>query len=354
MISSSFFNITYISIILFATIFVCVTNTRKHGRGNNIFLLCITILFALLIGFRDVNDIGFGDTPLYARVYTSIGSLDFFSDEPGFNFIMEVSRSLGLSVSMFFTVVAFCYISFQYCGSKKLLKENSAFLYWLIIGAFSFTGYAINGIRNGLACSIVYLVLPYIFSDKKSQWLIVLLLCCIAISIHTSTLLPIACILVARFMIRNFHMCIFIWGVSIILSIVFGSFFMSLFGGMFDNERLDGYLETVSSHGFRWDFLLYSFIPILLAYYYIVYQNFVDRKYIYLINSYILSNAIWILIINASFSNRLAYLPWFLYPVVIAYPLIKCNTKNYITRQNIGILIHTTFTVIMWFVYRYR
>lgn len=350
MVTSRFFNIFYVVLIVLATFFFCILNGRKYYYSTS--GLFFTILLAFMIGFRDINDVGFGDTALYAKIYQN--NLDIFSEEPGFTLFMKISKFLSLPISGFFTVIAFCYIYFQYKGSIGLLRRKSSMLYWFIIGAFSFTGYAYNGIRNGLACSIIYLALPYIFSERKKDWLIAVFIFCIATSIHISTLLPILCIFVVRFVIQSFKHCLYIWFSSIILSLLFGSYFMSFFSGFMGNERLDGYLETMSSHGFRWDFLLYSIIPILLAYYYNFYLRVTDRVYNFLINSYILANALWILVINASFSNRFAYLSWFLYPIVISYPLIKYKSNDYILKQNWAIIAHSAFTVFMWFVYYYR
>ena len=36
-----------------------------------------------------------------------------------------------------------------------------------------------------------------------------------------------------------------------------------------------------------------------------------------------IANAFWILIIRANFSNRFAYLSWFLMAPVIAYPMLR-------------------------------
>jgi hypothetical protein len=36
-----------------------------------------------------------------------------------------------------------------------------------------------------------------------------------------------------------------------------------------------------------------------------------------------IANTFWILVIRANFSNRFAYLSWFLMAIVIAYPLLK-------------------------------
>ena len=37
---------------------------------------------------------------------------------------------------------------------------------------------------------------------------------------------------------------------------------------------------------------------------------------------YILANTFWILVIRANFSDRFAYLSWFIYSAVLIYPLV--------------------------------
>ena len=84
--------------------------------------------------------------------------------------------------------------------------------------------------------------------------------------------------------------------------------------------------EGVFSHsGFRWDFLIYSMMPILLGYYIVIRHGIRNKTYEMLLNTYTLSNAFWIMVIRANYSNRFAYLSWFMYPIVLAYPLLKVD-----------------------------
>lgn len=59
------------------------------------------------------------------------------------------------------------------------------------------------------------------------------------------------------------------------------------------------------------------------------------------------------MVIRSSFSNRFAYLSWFLYPVVIAYPLIESHVFG--NRQNTAIacvlLLYVGFTLFMNLLY---
>jgi hypothetical protein len=80
---------------------------------------------------------------------------------------------------------------------------------------------------------------------------------------------------------------------------------------------------TFSSTGFRWDFVLYSGFAVFAGYYYIIKRGFQDKFYTHIWGTYMIANAFWILVIRANFSNRFAYLSWFLMAIVIAYPLFR-------------------------------
>lgn len=352
MMISSHFYFSIFNLLLIVIFFGFLLLAKKKNDNTIIvsIVVFLTILLTTLIGFRSIDDTGFGDTALYVRIYERAGQLGrLMPFEPGYNFLMILCKNIGLSIQLFFCLLGYLYIYFQYKGSCILLGGHSLLVYFLIIGAFSFNGYAINGIRNGLGCSILFLALPYIFSDQKNKWVVGGAICFIASSIHSSTILPALCFFAARFYFNTFDKGFKCWIASIFFSLLLGSFFITLFTGLGFDDRLDGYLETPSRHGFRWDFLLYSSVPILLAYYYIKILDRKDRIYEFLISSYMLSNALWILVINASFSNRFAYLSWFLYPLVIAYPLIVFDTPNYMSKQKLGLSLYLMFTLIMYY-----
>ena len=137
-------------------------------------------------------------------------------------------------------------------------------------------------------------------------------------------MLPVCGIFLSIYIIKDVKSAILIWVLSIPISFIGGNSISPLFLNLGFDDRLDSYLTGIFKTGFRWDFILYSSVPIFFAYYIIYIRNIVvDRLYMILINTYTLSNAVWIIIINAAFSNRFAYLSWFLYPIVIAYPLLK-------------------------------
>jgi len=101
---------------------------------------------------------------------------------------------------------------------------------------------------------------------------------------------------------------------------------------------------------FRWDFLLYSSMPIILGAYTLFIRKVYNNTYLILLGTYIYANAFWILVIRDIFSNRFAYLSWFLYPIVLAYPLFNLPVfeKNHSQKTAWILMGHLGFTVIMW------
>ena len=99
-------------------------------------------------------------------------------------------------------------------------------------------------------------------------------------------------------------------------------------GWDFIEDRAGTYLSNTASAdvfnktGFRYDFLIYCFIPILVGYFYILKTDIKDNIYITFLKTYTLANAFWILVNQVPFSNRFAYLSWFLMPIIIFYPII--------------------------------
>jgi hypothetical protein len=122
------------------------------------------------------------------------------------------------------------------------------------------------------------------------------------------------------------------------------------------DESGAGYLSTAETdgitNGFRPDFIFYSSFPIIAGYYAIIRNNYQSKFYTFIFNVYLLTNAIWMLCMYASFTNRIAYLSWFMLPIVLVYPFFD---KQFVSRQykklNFVAGWHLMFTVLMQVIY---
>ena len=340
-------------------------DARQIIKGNTSAFGLIMILLAaycLLIGFRPTSGGLFGDTVIYAKGYahTSPGNIKIGLSEKEwlFNLFFTLCAQF-FEVSIFFTFVMLGYIFFAYAGIKKLFLNNTYGALLFYIGAFSFFTYATNGIRNGLGCAIVILAISFVADDKHKNYTAFVLLSLAAYFIHKSTALPVVCCIAALF-IKNPRPLIYLWFMSILLSVVAKGPIESFFTGLGFDDRLSGYVQGAEEYaeigyksGFRPDFLLYSFMPIWLGMKVLTKVGTSNRTYCILLTTYILANSFWVMMMNAAYSNRFAYLSWFLYPILIAYPCLRMNVwgkrQGYIA--GIILMAHSLFTLFMNFIY---
>lgn len=344
----------YAPIFLYGTIILTIIAGQQAGytsqeiiRGKNNFHVAAFIAFILAIwlGFRPIES-QFGDTVNYARTFLQIQNGDIpISLENNKEFLWSYLMTYFAehsNVNIFFFIISMGYFGFTLWACKRFSPNNPLVALLFIMGAFSFYTYGINGIRNGLACSIVLVAISYL--DKKvSHLLFALILSFIAYNFHKSTILPLTMAFISFFMIKSFKWAGVFWLASILFSMILGNTFVEFFTSLGFDDRMEQYTtgeaeSGVFSHtGFRWDFLIYSAMPIILGYYIIFKKRIQNSMYVLLLNTYTLSNAFWVLVIRASFSNRFAYLSWFIYPLVLCYPLLELdiwgNKQGTILRQ---------------------
>jgi hypothetical protein len=243
-------------------------------------------------------------------------------------------------------------------GAKRMFANNTWGAMLFLLGAFSTFSYATNGIRNGLACSIIILALSFATKGNIKNIIIAGFIAFYAVSIHHSTALPVVCFIAAYF-IRSTKVAIWFWAISIVLNLVAHGAIESFFTGLGFDDRLSSYVAQAEDYaneyksGFRPDFLLYGAMPIWLAYYVLVKRKIQDRTYSLIANTYIYANSFWVMMMQVSYSNRFAYLSWFMLPIVLAYPCLRMNVWN--QKQGVRaatiMLLHTAFTVFMLFIY---
>jgi hypothetical protein len=160
--------------------------------------------------------------------------------------------------------------------------------------------------------------------------------------------------LMSFYIVKDIKKALFIWVGCIILSLYAGTYFQSLISSIGFDNRMEAYTtnsaETMAqfSHtGFRWDFLLYSAMPIWLAWY-VMDKGINDKTFNLIANTYILANSFWVLICRVAYSNRFAYLSWFLYALVIAYVVVRIPVwKNQDRIAGWILLAHSSFTLVM-------
>lgn len=327
-----------------------IQNKFSEVRNMGVFLF---IFITLYMGLRPISVRYFGDMAIYNQTYLKYqkGNPVKVGGDWLFDNFMWVSSQI-MTNKTFFLVVAILYIVPLYLFSKKHFKKYWAFCFILFVGSFSFWPYGTNGLRNGIATSLFIWGLVY-YKDRKT---LMYTFFGMAFFMHASLIIPISAFIASYFLFKKPKLIFYIWFLAIPLSLAGGSSWSSLFEGLgILDDRTEGYLvgtedslEQFSQTGFRWDFLLYSATGIYAGYYFIIKKKLKDTFYIHLFGIYAIANAFWVLVITAAFSNRFAYLSWFLLAPVIIYPLCKYNiVKNQNKVLGAIVFLYFLFTYIM-------
>jgi len=321
---------------------------------NNMGILLIITLI-LYLGLRPIHW-SFGDTVNYYVAFKKFANGGSIKNEPDYGWALFMKfMSYVISIYAFFTLCVFLYIYPMFRISKKLFKTYWYYAFLMFVVSFSFFTYAVNGIRNGVALSLFLWGLCY--TDKK---IIMGLFFLAATLCHKTALLPIFAFILTYFY-NDTKVYLKIWLMCIPLSLAMGGVFIIIFSSIgFADERLSGYLTsqseggTFASTGFRWDFLFHSAFAVFAGWYFVIKKQFKDSFYSQLLNTYLICNAFWILVIKANYSNRFAYLSWFMMALIIIYPLLK---QQFFKNQHLMIgkimLLYFGFTYFMYMYYEY-
>lgn len=350
-------------------LFYLGSNRQKilRAEGNSpmqIAAFVLTVAMIFYLGLRPV-DYEFWDMVPYAINYLlyDVGSPYApisLKHEWVWSNINILCRNWGLNENEFFLVIEFLYLGCMFICCLMLTRKNLwiAMLFFFI--SFQTYSYGTNGVRNGLACSIE-LVALCLLPERGFKRFLAFALMFLTLGIHRSTMIPSTAALISLFFIRTTKMAIRFWLVSIALSLVAGPFVERVFVALGFDDRMENYYmgqfsqstASVFSHiGFRWDFLLYSAAPVLMIWYTTRYRLFSHKMYTMFANTYLISNAFWIYVIRAAYSNRFAYLSWFIYPIVIMFPLLRMNLwKDQDRKTAIILFLYSGFSFFMFFIY---
>ena len=345
--------------------------------------LILTLFLMIFMGLRPIC-FKFGDTINYAAGYYRLTGTAAFAidlnEEWLWHFVEVMCKQAGFTVSGWFLIIEICYLGFTFIGLRILLKENVWIAMLFFLSAFSTFTFGMNGIRNGCACSMVIWAFAIAANQNFSKMALDGVVLLFAFGVHRSISLPIVAFLVASYVIKSPKWAIYFWIASIGFSLVAGGAAISFFGGLGFDDRMTQYASSefddqFSQTGFRWDFLAYSAMPIWLTWYVTnkaekeraMYGDTLEeaetgitgagriadahsmRVFNILATTYILANSFWVMVIKAAFSNRFAYLSWFLYPVVLAYAVIRLHIwPDQDKKAGLILALHASFTIIMY------
>lgn len=358
--SAALYQLVYLIAVTLFTLILSLTNGNNMvsgQRGNNGSHggLVIAIILTLFIGFRPLSGRYFVDMVNYQSDYYILRygkSFDFSWEKENYLFdnLFDWLAANYYGITIFFLIIAAIYFLGYYLAIARLFPTNSLYAFIIFLGAFSTFSYAANGIKAGAAAALFLCAIAY--RDRK--WIAILLLF-VTLGFHHSMVVPIVAY-IAALICKNpkYYFCF--WGFCLLVSAAHVTFFQELFAGLTTDESAIDYLTDNNTDwggktGFRWDFILYSALPLVVGYYAIFKYKVNSVRYDFLLNIYLFTNAIWMLCMYVPFNNRIAFFSWSIYSIVLVYPFFNCNPMTGQRNLLNGVVwIQLLFTLIMYFI----
>jgi hypothetical protein len=311
------------------------------------------IMVVMFIGLRPISGM-FVDMANYNASYEKLLNEPFFFDWNVDNLIWDNlfiwMASQGISFSTWLILVASAYFGMMYLACRKLFGNDVLIAFVTYLGALSTFAYGTNGMKAGVAASVFLVAMAY----RDKLWLSIPI-ALLSLGFHHSMIMVIAAYFVVL-LLKNPKYYFVGWIISLILAALGIKYFQTYFAG-FTTEHGSEYLlateDTSEAYiGFRPDFVLYSSVPVYLGYKILYKYKFKSVTYSFLLRLYLMTNTLWMLCMYASFNNRIAYLSWFIYPIVLIYPFIS-REKNLFQGKYLRWVVygHLGFTLFMHFIY---
>lgn len=364
MIPAAYYYDIYLMVVTLLTIPViswyktATEESALYKRDNRIGSLLLLIAVVLFVGFRPLSGRFFGDMANYYGNYIGMRGNHFtFSMDKGdplFTNILDWFASNSIDFSLWCTLVAFIYFGLAYIAIRRMFWEHSYAVFLCYLAAFSTFSYATNGMRAGGAASIFLLALSY-----REKLLVCLPLALISYGFHHSMQLPVAALILTLFF-NNARWYYYGWLFCLLMALLHVGFFSSLFASFTDKTGANYLSNTDATSGnyggaggFRLDFVLYSAIPVIVGYITEIRNKIkVSKLYETIMHVYICTNGIWMLCMYATFTNRIAYLSWQLYPIILLYPFLNEDTGyNRFRNCSKAIGWHLVFTLFMQLIF---
>lgn len=358
MIPAAYYQTIYLTIVTLMTLVAYSQYQSRNGLREFKYSTtdaiggAVVLSMVLFIGFRPVSGRYFVDMANYVMHYTALFEGEMFNfgwntENKLFDNLFAWWGSEWLGYTSFFVFIAAIYFGASYLGIRKLFPNHRLTAYLVFLAALSTFSYGTNGIKAGAAASLFILAMGYRENLKVCIPLVLL-----SWGFHHSMIMVVAGFVLTLF-VKNPKYYFAGWVLCFLMAAAHVTAFQQLFSD-FTTEHGAEYLlgdgsDDGTKGGFRIDFILYSAMPVLVGYY-AVFKKRLNLSPLYkdLLNLYLCLNGVWMLCMYASFTNRIAYLSWFLYPIVLIYPFLQeqCGKSRYKTFAYV-MLAHLGFTLFM-------
>lgn len=339
--------------------FTGVSKKAAQESFNASSMILVTVVMIWFIGTRPVSGV-FVDMVTYSQKYEFAASgISVYEQDILFDWLMR-AMAPNFPVNTFFLVCAALYI-LPLTLAAQILHGRWGFPAFLaLLGSFSFFSYGVNGIRSGIAASLIVLA----FACHR-RWILTYPIALTAGFFHKSVFITVAFFLITKW-VRLIYLYAAFWFLCLLFSIFNGAetaaFILGIIGDS-EDLRFSNYVlgQGDDKGGFRLDFILYSIVPVIISHAFASKEGVKNETYIRLLCTYLATNGFWLLCMYAAFSNRFAYLSWCILPLVIISPHLQETTQVNLSHRNLmpfsmpllgsAIIAHFAFTYFMFMVY---
>lgn len=356
MIPASLYSTVYYLIVLLITMITVnkytnsiVLNAQRTCVSQKGFAMILMLFMVLFIGLRPISGEYFVDMGGYNDNYNAIiqGSLEAINAH---NFIFDVLFVFlalsGVPIELFFLLMSSIYFGGIFFACKRIFPRDVLLSFLVYLAAFSTFSFGVNGLKAGTAASLFLVAVAY--KDKK---IISLLFLFLTLGFHHAMIVPIVAY-VSAYIVRNRKVYFYFWILCLIMAALHITVFMSLFSGFTDEQGASYLQEGGNVSGFRPDFILYSAVPIFVGNYIMNKYRIESASYDFIWNIYTLVNSVFLMATYGNYINRIAYLSWLLYPIVLIYPFLNIVwSKQQDKYLKYAVWGHLGFTLFMMFIY---
>lgn len=316
------FTILFILIPIIYLFLISATEKEESGIVGFNLWGGLLILLIFMLSFIFVES---GDKTLYLENY--LDAENYFE-----NYDRELlwgKLQIFLSKAFFKNeIIYWLFYSFFYCiayyivAKKFFPYQYAGYFVLCVVACMGFVAYGSNTIRAGFG--IALLLMAFCADNKPVK----VMLAVASVGCHMSMLLPVVSYLSTLYIIKKERWCEIIWILFLVITVMTSvvSDIMSVLGSL--DSRADEFANADGTHdiynvGFKYNFLLYSAVPILFAKYNLKHLNVENHIYSHVYRIYLLSNAVWLLLIRIPYTDRIAYLSWFMIPFLLLYPVLN-------------------------------
>lgn len=336
--------------VIIAFIYYLTKNNKISEKSIPFFTWAYIGFVGIISAFRSIGKDGYIDSQMYVEwfEYAKIHKVPIHYKDIGFDFYQLILSYITDTRGFFVCSTLFFLVMLLAIG-KKINRQH----YFLIVPLFLCTeiyfGIMNVLIRNGLAM-LLFLLAFYSKNTYKQVVGFVL-----AVLFHKSLVILVVFYYLLQWLKIPFRYLLATWSLLIPFTLLFKNHWFYLLEDFSFDDRFYYLFETTASSGyyyqtgFRWDFLILSFIVVMYGCYHIYIQGYRNSVYSRLFQLYVLVNSFWILIMYANHTFRFFILSWFLVPLILGMPLLdpsNVSKKKYNYYQIIGVL--TTFSVFMY------